>query len=101
MGGGLETLDGFRLRLELYSFLVLWLGLRKFFEKDLCYIYYRGLVDMVSGNLFHCRKNSWPPEEYISRNTLQLVSFYVACIFFFVKNEFLIFIRLNLVAEKL
>ncbi|XP_041011666.1 non-lysosomal glucosylceramidase-like isoform X1 [Juglans microcarpa x Juglans regia] len=30
---------------------------------------------MVSGNLFHCRKNSWPPEEYISRNTLQLFDF--------------------------
>ena len=30
---------------------------------------------MVSGNLFHCRRNSWPPEEYIHRSTLQLVSF--------------------------
>lgn len=30
---------------------------------------------MVTGNLFHCRKNSWPPEEYISRNTLQLFDF--------------------------
>ncbi|KAM3756309.1 hypothetical protein ACB098_02G102300 [Castanea mollissima] len=30
---------------------------------------------MVSGNLFHCRKNSWPPEEYISRTTLQLFDF--------------------------
>lgn len=29
---------------------------------------------MVSGNLFHCRKNSWPPEEYISKTALQLVS---------------------------
>ncbi|KAI4342605.1 hypothetical protein MLD38_027212 [Melastoma candidum] len=27
---------------------------------------------MVSGNLFHCRRHSWPPEEYISRATLQL-----------------------------
>ncbi|KAL8486818.1 hypothetical protein ACS0TY_023492 [Phlomoides rotata] len=27
---------------------------------------------MVSGNLFHYRKNSWPPEEYINRTTLQL-----------------------------
>ncbi|KAH6834582.1 Beta-glucosidase [Perilla frutescens var. hirtella] len=27
---------------------------------------------MVSGNLFHYRKNSWPPEEYIHRTTLQL-----------------------------
>ncbi|XP_031097658.1 non-lysosomal glucosylceramidase [Ipomoea triloba] len=27
---------------------------------------------MVSGNLFHCRKNSWPPEEYITRATLHL-----------------------------
>ncbi|EPS64589.1 non-lysosomal glucosylceramidase, partial [Genlisea aurea] len=27
---------------------------------------------MVSGSLFHCRKNSWPPEEYINRTTLQL-----------------------------
>lgn len=32
-------------------------------------------VKMVSGNLFHYRKNSWPPEEYINRTTLQLVSF--------------------------
>lgn len=31
-------------------------------------------LKMVSGNLFHCRKNSWPPEEYISKSTLQLVS---------------------------
>ncbi|KAL6184949.1 hypothetical protein ACLB2K_041084 [Fragaria x ananassa] len=30
---------------------------------------------MVSGNLFHCRKNSWPPQEYIPRNTLQLFDF--------------------------
>ncbi|OWM64732.1 hypothetical protein CDL15_Pgr004675 [Punica granatum] len=30
---------------------------------------------MVSGNLFHCRKHSWPPEEYISRATLQLFDF--------------------------
>ncbi|KAM6565447.1 hypothetical protein CsatA_024575 [Cannabis sativa] len=30
---------------------------------------------MVSGNLFHCRKNSWPPEEYLSRTALQLFDF--------------------------
>lgn len=30
---------------------------------------------MVSSNIFHCRKNSWPPEEYISRATLQLLDF--------------------------
>ncbi|KAM1689807.1 hypothetical protein TB2_031070 [Malus domestica] len=30
---------------------------------------------MVSGHLFHCRKNSWPPEEYISKNTLHLFDF--------------------------
>ncbi|XP_023000039.1 non-lysosomal glucosylceramidase [Cucurbita maxima] len=30
---------------------------------------------MVSGNLFHCRKNSWPPDEYISKSTLQLFDF--------------------------
>uniref|UniRef100_A0A5B6Z297 Non-lysosomal glucosylceramidase n=1 Tax=Davidia involucrata TaxID=16924 RepID=A0A5B6Z297_DAVIN len=30
---------------------------------------------MVSGNIFHCRKDSWPPEEYISRATLQLLDF--------------------------
>ncbi|KVI08274.1 Beta-glucosidase, GBA2 type [Cynara cardunculus var. scolymus] len=29
---------------------------------------------MVKGNLFHYRKNSWPPEEYVNRTTLQLVS---------------------------
>ncbi|XP_031482797.1 uncharacterized protein LOC116252579 [Nymphaea colorata] len=28
---------------------------------------------MVSGHLFHCRKQSWPPEEYVSRVTLQLL----------------------------
>ncbi|KAL6523824.1 hypothetical protein OROHE_016362 [Orobanche hederae] len=28
---------------------------------------------MMSGNLFHYRKNSWPPEEYINRTTLQLL----------------------------
>jgi hypothetical protein len=28
---------------------------------------------MVSGHLFHCRKNSWPPEEYVPRTALQLV----------------------------
>lgn len=28
---------------------------------------------MVSGHLFHCRKNSWPPEEYVGRTALQLV----------------------------
>ncbi|CAK8571966.1 unnamed protein product [Lathyrus sativus] len=30
---------------------------------------------MVSGNIFHCRKNSWPPEEYINKTTLQLFDF--------------------------
>ncbi|KAL6971083.1 glucosylceramidase [Sarracenia purpurea var. burkii] len=30
---------------------------------------------MVAANIFHCRKNSWPPEEYISRATLQLLDF--------------------------
>ncbi|TYI06232.1 hypothetical protein ES332_A10G144000v1 [Gossypium tomentosum] len=30
---------------------------------------------MVTGNLFHSKKNSWPPEEYVSRNTLQLFNF--------------------------
>ncbi|XVF38038.1 hypothetical protein REPUB_Repub20aG0063300 [Reevesia pubescens] len=30
---------------------------------------------MVTGNIFHFRKNSWPPEEYISRNSLQLFDF--------------------------
>ncbi|OAY28232.1 non-lysosomal glucosylceramidase [Manihot esculenta] len=30
---------------------------------------------MVTSNLFHCRKNSWPPEEYVSRTTLQLLDF--------------------------
>lgn len=28
---------------------------------------------MVSGTLFQCRRNSWPPEEYVSRATLQLL----------------------------
>ncbi|KAJ8755469.1 hypothetical protein K2173_019267 [Erythroxylum novogranatense] len=28
---------------------------------------------MVSSNLFHCRKHSWPPEDYVSRATLQLL----------------------------
>ncbi|XP_059632323.1 uncharacterized protein LOC132274968 [Cornus florida] len=30
---------------------------------------------MVSGNIFHCRRNSWPPEEYINRATLQLLDY--------------------------
>lgn len=30
---------------------------------------------MVSGNIFHCRKHSWPPEEYINRTTLHLLDF--------------------------
>ncbi|XP_058182262.1 uncharacterized protein LOC131300433 [Rhododendron vialii] len=30
---------------------------------------------MVGANIFHCRKQSWPPEEYISRATLQLLDF--------------------------
>ncbi|KAK1307564.1 hypothetical protein QJS10_CPA09g01999 [Acorus calamus] len=30
---------------------------------------------MVSGSLFHCRKQSWPPDEYVSRATLQLLDF--------------------------
>ncbi|RWR97590.1 non-lysosomal glucosylceramidase-like protein [Cinnamomum micranthum f. kanehirae] len=28
---------------------------------------------MVSGHLFYCRKQSWPPEEYVSKGTLQLL----------------------------
>ncbi|XP_057959180.1 uncharacterized protein LOC131151781 [Malania oleifera] len=30
---------------------------------------------MVAANLFHCRKNSWPPDEYVARATLQLLDF--------------------------
>lgn len=30
---------------------------------------------MVSGTIFHCRKNSWPREEYVSRVTLQLLDY--------------------------
>ncbi|KAA8548433.1 hypothetical protein F0562_000117 [Nyssa sinensis] len=30
---------------------------------------------MVSGNIFHYRKNSWPPEEYVNRATLNLLDF--------------------------
>ncbi|KAL9237821.1 hypothetical protein vseg_012324 [Gypsophila vaccaria] len=30
---------------------------------------------MVSGTIFHCRKSSWPPEEYVSRITLQLLDY--------------------------
>lgn len=37
---------------------------------------------MVSGSIFHFRKNSWPAEEYISKSTLQRV-----CICF----DFLVF----------
>jgi hypothetical protein len=29
---------------------------------------------MVSGHIFHCRRNSWPAEEYVARTALQLVS---------------------------
>lgn len=32
-------------------------------------------LKMVSGNLFHCKKHSWPPEEYVGRTTLQLLDF--------------------------
>ncbi|KAL3828367.1 hypothetical protein ACJIZ3_017169 [Penstemon smallii] len=30
---------------------------------------------MVGGKLFHGRKNSWPPQEYINRTTLQLLDY--------------------------
>ncbi|WCJ24239.1 Beta-glucosidase GBA2 type family protein [Euphorbia peplus] len=30
---------------------------------------------MVTTHLFHCRKNSWPADEYITRTTLQLFDF--------------------------
>ncbi|OIW13151.1 hypothetical protein TanjilG_09185 [Lupinus angustifolius] len=30
---------------------------------------------MVSGSLFHSRKNSWPAQEYISKSTLHLLDF--------------------------
>uniref|UniRef100_A0A0D9XKI8 Non-lysosomal glucosylceramidase n=1 Tax=Leersia perrieri TaxID=77586 RepID=A0A0D9XKI8_9ORYZ len=30
---------------------------------------------MVSGNIFHCRRNSWPAEEYVGRTALQLLDF--------------------------
>ncbi|CAH1436386.1 unnamed protein product [Lactuca virosa] len=30
---------------------------------------------MVKGNIFHYRKDSWPPEEYVNRTTLQLLDF--------------------------
>ncbi|KAF1860531.1 hypothetical protein Lal_00021574 [Lupinus albus] len=30
---------------------------------------------MVTGNLFHTRKNSWPAQEYISKSTLHLLDF--------------------------
>ncbi|KAJ4968595.1 hypothetical protein NE237_015296 [Protea cynaroides] len=30
---------------------------------------------MVTGNLFNCRKHSWPPEEYVNKATLQLLDY--------------------------
>ncbi|KAH7573064.1 hypothetical protein JRO89_XS03G0061000 [Xanthoceras sorbifolium] len=30
---------------------------------------------MVSANIFHCRRHSWPPEEYVNKATLQLFDF--------------------------
>ncbi|PKA54158.1 hypothetical protein AXF42_Ash018168 [Apostasia shenzhenica] len=30
---------------------------------------------MVTGHLFHCRRHSWPAEEYVGRSTLQLLDF--------------------------
>jgi non-lysosomal glucosylceramidase len=30
---------------------------------------------MVSGHIFHCRRNSWPAEEYVGRTALQLLDF--------------------------
>lgn len=48
---------------------------------------------MVSGNLFHCRKNSWPPEEYINRSTLHLVTLINFLDCFFV--QFMNFLFLN------
>ncbi|KAG8091936.1 hypothetical protein GUJ93_ZPchr0012g18845 [Zizania palustris] len=30
---------------------------------------------MVGSNLFHCRRNSWPAEEYVGRTALQLLDF--------------------------
>lgn len=30
---------------------------------------------MVSGTIFHCRKSSWPPEEYVNKVTLQLLDY--------------------------
>uniref|UniRef100_A0A2P2KU55 Non-lysosomal glucosylceramidase n=1 Tax=Rhizophora mucronata TaxID=61149 RepID=A0A2P2KU55_RHIMU len=30
---------------------------------------------MVTSNLFHCKKHSWPPEEYVNKGTLQLFDF--------------------------
>ncbi|XP_051118072.1 uncharacterized protein LOC127242544 isoform X2 [Andrographis paniculata] len=30
--------------------------------------------EMVTGDLFHFRKDSWPPEEYVNRSTLQLLN---------------------------
>lgn len=64
----------------LYKFLIFLVGICVGFFLLLCSVYYIELVDMVSGTLFLRRKNSWPPEEYISRTTLQLVSFYAACV---------------------
>ncbi|KAL8162878.1 hypothetical protein V2J09_014367 [Rumex salicifolius] len=30
---------------------------------------------MVTGTIFHCKKSSWPPEEYVSRPALQLLDY--------------------------
>ncbi|XP_074268995.1 uncharacterized protein LOC141592367 [Silene latifolia] len=30
---------------------------------------------MVTGTIFHCKKNSWPPEEYVSKIALQLLDY--------------------------
>lgn len=35
-------------------------------------------VEMVGPTLFHRRKHSWPPEEFISKATLQLVTSIIA-----------------------
>lgn len=43
------------------------------FSGEECELLY--LVEMMGGSLFHYRKHSWPPEEYINRSTLQQFDF--------------------------
>lgn len=75
---GFRFLEGVWLRIDrgVRQFVGFILGVQWKKVGSLVEVFGESGVRMVTAGIFHCKKHSWPPEEYVSRATLQLVSLF-------------------------